>query len=158
MNQRDNAIKDLKNQKKFLQEDLSKKNETVTKREIAVKNVSRELVKANDVIIKLNNENQKMNFKMKIGCQIIQEQEKILDEKDFKLEHTRKQFVDKIDEITKVLDNKNDMLDNVRKQIQDQLNSMDMKNNDMIGKQNMFLKLVFLWTIFVLVVSSIILQ
>ena len=99
----------------------------MTKREIAVKNVSRELVKANDVIIKLHNENQNMNFQMKIGCQIIQEQEKkILDEKDYKLEHTRKQFVDKIDEITKVLDNKNDMLDNVRKQIQDQIRFVKM--------------------------------
>ncbi len=78
-----------------MEKELEEKKGVVVRRETAVKNVSQELLKANEIIRKLQEQNRKENNKIKMGCQIVEEQEKVLQEKDRELESTRKELKEK---------------------------------------------------------------
>jgi spindle assembly abnormal protein 6 len=95
LTRRDGTIQDILEQRKRLEQEVAEKKLLVTKRETAVKNVSQELIKANEVIRKLQDQNRKENHKIKLGCQIVQEQEKVLTDKENELENTRRQLKEK---------------------------------------------------------------
>eukprot|EP00095_Tigriopus_kingsejongensis_P003000 maker-scaffold784_size97500-snap-gene-0.28 protein:Tk03000 transcript:maker-scaffold784_size97500-snap-gene-0.28-mRNA-1 annotation:"spindle assembly abnormal protein 6-like protein" len=69
-------------QKTRLEQEMSEKSALVTKRETAVKTVSKELVKANEIIRKFQNHVQVEHQKVKLSAQILKEQEKVMGEKE----------------------------------------------------------------------------
>ena len=116
------------NIRKLLEQELNEKKLLVTKRENNVKMVSREVVKANDVIHQLQEQNRKENGKTKLGVQIIQEQEKRLQDKETELESTRKQLKEKTEEF-------NGKMDEVRN-LEQHLEEFRNTNDDLSKKLN----------------------
>lgn len=114
LKRRDENVEDLMNMRKHLEQELSEKKCLVTKRENAVKNVSQELLKANEVIRKLQDQNRKENHKIKLGCQIVQEQEKVLTDKELELENTRKQLKEK----SELIDSKEESIKDLEVQLE----------------------------------------
>jgi len=77
-----------------LEQALTDKCQLVTKREAAVKAVSQELVKANEVTKKLQSEARRQTEKVKLSHKILSEQEKLITKKEAELEDTRTQLRD----------------------------------------------------------------
>ncbi len=72
--------------------DLDEKCALVSKRETAVRNVSKELVKANEIIRKFMDQNKAEHQKAKQAARIAEEQERILTDKDKELDGVREEL------------------------------------------------------------------
>lgn len=132
LKRRDDTIEDLMTMRKNLETEIQEKKTLVTKRETAVKNVSQELIKANEVIRKLQDQNRKENHKIKLGCQIVQEQEKHLADKENELENTRKQLKDKTEESN----HKEEELETLKNQLEATKNESDELNKKLKTNEN----------------------
>lgn len=75
--------------KKF-EDDVESKNQKNTKLESSVKTLSGEMIKANEIIKKLQNEVKSYHSKLKLRTQVSSEQEKLLSEKGRQLDEVRK--------------------------------------------------------------------
>ncbi len=119
-------LKNLQEQKDRLQLDLEEKVTLVKKREDAVKTVSRELVKANEVIQKFVAQNKSEHQKVKMTAQLLEEQEKILVAKDKELDAVREELR-KVTEETREVKNLGDALRLKLKQLEDEKSNLEKK-------------------------------
>ena len=92
MRQQSDHLKITLEGKAMLEKEFNDKAQLVIRRETAVKTVTQELMKANDAIKKLQNENRNQNGKVKMANQILSQQDKLIEKKDAELEEVRNQL------------------------------------------------------------------
>ncbi|CAG5093737.1 Similar to SASS6: Spindle assembly abnormal protein 6 homolog (Gallus gallus) [Cotesia congregata] len=124
-------LKTSKEQKQQLEEMLAQKENQVQRKQNALKNVSDEVIKANDIIKKLQNDLESTKTKLKLRTGIALEQERLLDAKQKEL----CEMQSKLDELTKELKATKTELDSSKDQLkimQSQLEDKEkiIKNND----------------------------
>ncbi|KAH0545771.1 spindle assembly abnormal protein 6 homolog isoform X1 [Cotesia glomerata] len=124
-------LKTSKEQKQQLEEMLAQKENQVQRKQNALKNVSDEVIKANDIIKKLQNDLESTKTKLKLRTGIALEQERLLDAKQKELGEMQS----KLDELTKELkatktelDSSKDQLKIIQSQLEDK--EKTIKNND----------------------------
>ncbi|XP_008553655.1 spindle assembly abnormal protein 6 homolog isoform X1 [Microplitis demolitor] len=124
-------LKTSKEQKQQLEEMLAQKENQVQRKQNALKNVSDEVIKANEIIKKLQNDLESTKSKLKLRTGIALEQERLLDVKQKELGELQS----KLDEQTKELKALKTELDSLKDQLktmQTQLEDKEkiIKNND----------------------------
>ncbi|KAG8039055.1 hypothetical protein G9C98_003362 [Cotesia typhae] len=124
-------LKTSKEQKQQLEEMLAQKENQVQRKQNALKNVSDEVIKANDIIKKLQNDLESTKTKLKLRTGIALEQERLLDAKQKELGEMQS----KLDKLTKELkatktelDSSKDQLKIMQSQLEDK--EKTIKNND----------------------------
>jgi len=90
--QQQELVRAEKEYKQRLEAEMEGKVEVVARRETAVKNVTEELMKANEIIRKLQEQLRQQQAKVKLRSQIASEQEKVLCERDSELADVREQL------------------------------------------------------------------
>lgn len=99
----------LSEQKAKLDQDLTEKTALVRKREISVKSVSQELVKANEIIKKFQSQVLNEHSKVKSNERALQEQEKLLSCKNEELNTLREELKTATDKVTDLNQQKSDL-------------------------------------------------
>ena len=79
-------------QKNLLEKDLAEKTALVARREQAAKNVSHDLIKANQIIQKFQDHSKAEHDKVKLAAKVIEEQEKVLADKDKEMNALREEL------------------------------------------------------------------
>ena len=122
---REEYMEQLKNQFESLSLELKDKKQKMEKRDQTVRNVSQELLKAKEIL-------EKLQYKLKVCDQIYNAQEKVVKQKSSELEITRKQLKEKTDQMVDK-QNDNQLLENLE------------KNQPKQSKENKCTKKFFIW-------------
>lgn len=124
-------LKTAKEQKQHLEDLLTDKDGQLQRKQNSLRNLSDELVKANEILTKLQNELASTKSKLKLRTSIALEQERLLDTKQKEVG----QLESKMDNLMKETRDAKTEVEHMKEQVRSQQNQLDekekiIKNND----------------------------